>query len=107
MSCLWTSAVPSGEQTLVLPDACTDLIWRRGAGAFIAGPDTGPAPAVLSAGTVLVGVRFRPGPAAPRSASRWPSSVTSGWIWPMPWPGSRSSCPVSCRQGPRSAGLST
>jgi AraC-like DNA-binding protein len=65
VSCLWTSVVPSGEQTLVLPDACTDLIWRRGAGAFVAGPDTGPAPAVLPAGTVLVGVRFRPGAGGP------------------------------------------
>jgi AraC-like DNA-binding protein len=49
----------------VLPDACADLIWQPGAGAFIAGPDTGPAPAVLPAGTVLVGVRFGPGAGGP------------------------------------------
>jgi len=45
----------------VLPDACTDLIWQSGAGAFVAGPDTGPAPAEWRPGTVLVGARFRPG----------------------------------------------
>jgi AraC-like DNA-binding protein len=61
VSCLWTSVVPSGGQTLVLPDACADLIWRAGAGALVAGPDTGPVLTVLASGTVLVGVRFAPG----------------------------------------------
>lgn len=65
VSCLWTSVVPAGDRTLVLPDGCTDLIWQRGAGAFVAGPDTGPAPADLPAGTVLVGVRFGPGAGGP------------------------------------------
>ncbi len=64
VSCLWTSVVPT-EQTPVLPDGCTDLIWQRGAGAFVAGPDTGPAPTALSAGALLVGVRFRPGAGGP------------------------------------------
>jgi AraC-like DNA-binding protein len=45
---------------LVLPDACSDLIWERGVGAHVAGPDTGPARTILRAGTVIVGVRFRP-----------------------------------------------
>ncbi len=64
VSCLWTS-VSSGAPMVVLPDACIDLIWRRGAGAFIAGPDTGPWPTVQPAGTVLVGVRLRPGAGGP------------------------------------------
>jgi AraC-like DNA-binding protein len=65
VSCLWTSVVPDGEPTLVLPDGCTDLIWRQGAGVFVAGPDTGPWPAVLPPGTVLAGVRLRPGAGGP------------------------------------------
>ena len=65
VSCLWTSVTRAGGQSAVLPDACTDLIWRAGAGAFVAGPDTGPAPADLPPGTVLVGVRFRPGAGGP------------------------------------------
>jgi AraC-like DNA-binding protein len=65
VSCLWTSVMPSGGQTVVLPDACTDLIWQRAAGVFVAGPDTGPAPAVLPPGALLVGVRFRPGAGGP------------------------------------------
>jgi AraC-like DNA-binding protein len=67
LSCLWVRVTPPTQEqrTLVLPDACADLIWRRGAAGFLAGPDTGPAPAVQAAGTVLVGARFRPGAAGP------------------------------------------
>jgi AraC-like DNA-binding protein len=63
IECLWVRVIPPGgaEPALVLPDACVDLIWQAGRGAFVAGPDTGPAPAALPAGTVLVGARFVPG----------------------------------------------
>lgn len=66
IECLWVRVVPAGglagaAPVLVLPDACVDLIWQAGRGAFVAGPDTGPAPAKLPAGTVLVGARFLPG----------------------------------------------
>jgi AraC-like DNA-binding protein len=63
--CLWASVMPAAGSTLVLPDACVDLIWRQGAGAFVAGPDTGPAPSATPAGTVLVAVRLRPGAGGP------------------------------------------
>jgi AraC-like DNA-binding protein len=61
--CLWISVTPAHEgiQTPVLPDACSDLIWQSDVGAYVAGPDTGPNPALLPAATVLVGARFRPG----------------------------------------------
>jgi AraC-like DNA-binding protein len=61
--CLWVSVTAPGgaEPVPVLPDGCTDLIWQSGVGAFVAGPDTGPAPAVHPPGTVFVGARFRPG----------------------------------------------
>jgi AraC-like DNA-binding protein len=48
------------RKALVLPDACSDLIWQQGAGAHVAGPDTGPVTTISPAGTVMVGVRFRP-----------------------------------------------
>lgn len=63
--CLWSSVVAPGPPTLVLPDACVDLIWQAGSGAFVAGPDTGPAPAAQPAGAILVGVRLRPGAGGP------------------------------------------
>jgi AraC-like DNA-binding protein len=55
------TAPPGGQPELVLPDACTDLIWQSGTGALVAGPDTGPAPFLRQPGTVLIGARFRPG----------------------------------------------
>lgn len=66
LACLWVRVVPpEGAPPLVLPDACADLIWRGGRGAFIAGPDTGPALEELPPGTILVGARFRPGAGGP------------------------------------------
>lgn len=62
VSCLWASIVPddADRPTLVLPDGCSDLIWEQGVGCYVAGPDTGPVPGTSKAGTVIVGVRFRP-----------------------------------------------
>ena len=62
VACLWARVVPDGDdhQALVLPDACSDLIWEQGVGAYVAGPDTGPVRTETKAGTVFVGVRFRP-----------------------------------------------
>jgi len=62
VACLWASVVPGGADraTLILPDACSDLIWEQGVGSHVAGPDTGPVPTVTRAGAVFVGVRFRP-----------------------------------------------
>ncbi|HZR48259.1 MAG TPA: DUF6597 domain-containing transcriptional factor [Streptosporangiaceae bacterium] len=63
--CLWSGRADRDSETLVLPDACCDLIWEQGKGAFVAGPDTGPAPAGATAGTVTFGVRFRPAAGGP------------------------------------------
>jgi len=62
VACLWARVVPDGEKQpgLVLPDGCSDLIWEQGVGAYVAGPDTGPACTETTPGTVFVGVRFRP-----------------------------------------------
>jgi AraC-like DNA-binding protein len=62
VACLWAAVAPTGADrvSLVLPDACSDLIWEQGAGGCIAGPDTGPVRSVTAAGTVIIGVRFRP-----------------------------------------------
>ncbi len=68
LACLWVSVTPAGagpSVQSVLPDGCSDLIWQQGRGAFIAGPDTGPAPAELPPGTILVGARFWPGAGGP------------------------------------------
>jgi AraC-like DNA-binding protein len=63
LTCLWVgiTSPARAERTLVLPDACADLIWAQGDAAFLAGPDTGPAPVIQPPGAVIVGARFRPG----------------------------------------------
>ena len=68
VACYWVRVSPPEKVpslASVLPDGCTDLIWQSGRGAFIAGPDTGPAPTQTPAGTVLVGARFWPGAGGP------------------------------------------
>jgi AraC-like DNA-binding protein len=63
--CTWTSSVPADappRESVVLPDACMDLIWD-GRALFVAGPDSGPVAVVLQPGSSIVGIRFRPGAA--------------------------------------------
>jgi AraC-like DNA-binding protein len=67
--CVWARVVaPGAADVPVLPDACSDLIWQAGRGAFVAGPDTGPAPIGGGPGTVYVGLRFGPGAGGPALA---------------------------------------
>ena len=58
VACLWASR-PGGE-TLVLPDACIDIVWD-GAQLIVAGPDTGPVPTPAGPSGRYAGLRFRPG----------------------------------------------
>ena len=64
VTCLWIRTTDDAK-VRVLPDACADLIWREGRGAFVAGPDTGPVLSSSPPGTTLVGVRFGPGAGGP------------------------------------------
>ncbi len=67
LSCVWVSVTPDAgaPPTRVLPDTCTDLIWRAGTGVSLAGPDTGPVVVSSPPGSVIAGVRFRPGAGGP------------------------------------------
>jgi len=67
VACLWAQVNDSSAERrgLVLPDGCTDLIWQQGRGAFVAGPDTGPVPTTMPAGTIILGARFRPSAGGP------------------------------------------
>ena len=67
VACLWAQVTDSNAERagLVLPDGCTDLVWEQGRGAYVAGPDTGPVPTTMAAGTVILGVRFRPAAGGP------------------------------------------
>ncbi|MEA2703190.1 MAG: hypothetical protein QOD63_1135 [Actinomycetota bacterium] len=68
VACVWARVAanaPEPTSTLVLPDACSDLIWSAGRGVHVAGPDTAPWLSQLDPGGVLVGVRFAPGAGGP------------------------------------------
>ena len=62
VTCLWARVSADGgdRDSLVLPDACTDLIWEPGRGAFVAGPDTGPVPTTMAAALQMPSSRLRP-----------------------------------------------
>ncbi|MFZ2175435.1 MAG: helix-turn-helix domain-containing protein [Rhodococcus sp. (in: high G+C Gram-positive bacteria)] len=57
--CGW-SARAEGEHLLV-PDGCMDVLWIRGVGIRVCGPETSAWSFTLPPGTESVGVRFRPG----------------------------------------------
>ena len=82
--CLWVWVVPpdGGQATLVLPDACSDLIWQSGRGAFVAGPTPGPGPRRCRPGRSWRGRGSGRVRAAPPSACRCPPCSTSGWRRP-------------------------
>jgi AraC-like DNA-binding protein len=67
LACLWLRVAPaSGDAGVrVLPDACSDLIWKAGQGAFVAGPDTSAWLSAPAPGSLLVGARFLPGAGGP------------------------------------------
>lgn len=67
IACIWMATVqPRSEpDSRVLPDGCVDIIWAPGHEPWVAGPDTSPKLSSVPPGTLLVGVRFLPGAAAP------------------------------------------
>jgi AraC-like DNA-binding protein len=60
IACLWTRSGDGGA-VRVMPDACTDIVWRAGAGAAVAGPDTGHWFSATEPGQAIAGVRLLPG----------------------------------------------
>src|SRR5919198_71721 len=63
VACLWEHRIGDGEVAYyqpVLPDGCIDLVVLDG-NVVLAGPATRPVRLELAPGSVLPGVRFRPG----------------------------------------------
>ncbi len=60
IACFWTRRA-TGATARILPDACSDIVWREGLGTLVAGPDTGPSFAHTPADRLIVGARFLPG----------------------------------------------
>jgi AraC-like DNA-binding protein len=62
VACLWAGVATDDADSgaLVLPDACSDLVWEQGIGGYLAGPDIGAWRMAAQPGRAVVGVRFRP-----------------------------------------------
>jgi AraC-like DNA-binding protein len=62
IACFWVRVVSEDTEPIrVLPDACVDLIWSPGRGAWVAGPDTRPVLPAARPRTFFAGARFTPG----------------------------------------------
>ena len=59
IACTWADEARPGLR--VLPDGCIDIVWIGDEALTVAGPDTAANVIGLPAGTLTVGVRFRPG----------------------------------------------
>jgi AraC-like DNA-binding protein len=63
VACVWTQRIGAGDQPMVhriVPDGCIDIVWLDRF-LHVAGPDTGPVLAPIPPGSLVVGIRFRPG----------------------------------------------
>lgn len=60
IACFWMRR-GDGRPVRVIPDGSTDIVWREGAGATVAGPDTGAWISQTAPGALIVGARFRAG----------------------------------------------
>ena len=69
IACLWVRR-GDGDTVRVFPDACTDIVWRSGHGAVVAGPDTHAWLSHTEPAETIVGARFFPG--AGGAALGWP-----------------------------------
>lgn len=61
VSCFWIRTSVDVGDVNILPDGCADVVWRRGRGVFVVGPDTSAKRFRSAADDVLVGMRFLPG----------------------------------------------
>jgi AraC-like DNA-binding protein len=61
VECLWTRAGDTGGELRIVPDACSDVVWQRGRGTSVVGPDTSAKLVPCAPDDVFVGIRFLPG----------------------------------------------
>jgi AraC-like DNA-binding protein len=77
---LWVNAVPAGRRR-ILPDGRMDLVWIRGHGVLVAGPQSRFTNRPVEAPLVAFGARFHPGAAT--SLLRVPAAELLDWHVPL------------------------
>ena len=58
VECVWVRAVNGPREIRVVPDGCSDVVWQRGKGVTVVGPDTSAKLVRCAADDLMVGVRF-------------------------------------------------
>ena len=61
VECLWTRTGEPAGVLRIVPDACSDVVWQRGCGTSVVGPDTTAKLVPCTPEDVFVGIRFLPG----------------------------------------------
>jgi AraC-like DNA-binding protein len=61
VACFWVRHSARAREVRVMPDGCADVLWSRGEGVFVVGPDTNSKLVERGADDIIVGVRFEPG----------------------------------------------
>jgi AraC-like DNA-binding protein len=80
VECLWVNSVPEWRRDgRVLPDGRMDLVWIRGQGVVVAGPQSRYTNRPVEAPLVAFGARFHPG-AAPRLLRVPASELVDGYV---------------------------
>jgi AraC-like DNA-binding protein len=80
VECLWVNAVPAWRQDRrVLPDGRMDLVWIRGQGVLVAGPQSRYTHRPVEPPMVAFGARFHPG-AAPGLLRLPASELLDGYV---------------------------
>jgi AraC-like DNA-binding protein len=80
LECLWVNAVPAGRPDgRILPDGRIDLVWIRGHGVLVAGPQSRHTKRPVEAPLVALGARFHPG-AAPTLLRVPASELVDGYV---------------------------
>jgi AraC-like DNA-binding protein len=80
VECLWVNAVPASRQDgRVLPDGRMDLVWIRGQGVLVAGPQSRHTNRPVGPPLVAFGARFHPG-AAPSLLRAPASELLDGYV---------------------------
>jgi AraC-like DNA-binding protein len=61
VACFWVRVTATPGEVWIVPDGCSDVVWERGAGTTVVGPDTSAKLVDRAAGDLMVGMRLAPG----------------------------------------------
>jgi len=61
LECVWVRVADARDDVQIVPDGAVDVIWQRGRGVIVAGPDTTARSVTVEPGSLMIGIRSLPG----------------------------------------------